>query len=417
MREATKRIAPTNADHEVLMLLFTSLLFDGRVQKEACTLREAGYRVTILHIPDPASEESLDDPAAAWAGVRAQLRGITDVPVFLATKRLRWLPQAMRRPIQALELFARFLPHVLSHRWHAIHAHELSPAVFAIVGRLFLGSHIVYDSHELEVAESDERAKPVRLRYERITLRLSSVVMTVNAHIASLLSARSRRNVYVVANRPAEVPASALRPGTLHPRLGLAPGSKIVMYVGNLAPWERGVEVTAEALNHLPSHVHFVIMGVGRVAEFKAHFAQLPFVTPELKLRVHFIDPVSPDRVPIVLSDADISVMLYRAGSANETFNSPNKLYQSILAQVPILASRNATFPPVVEGGSSGGIGLCCDPQDTMEIAGAVEQLLAPDFAAKCRMNAAKESERVSWQQSARELLEAYESLSTTPAD
>lgn len=409
---------PAEAQHrQVLMLLFTSLLHDGRVQREATTLLAAGFDVTIINVVDPRSEQSLTDAAGEWRACRERLHGVSIKNVALISKGLQWLPRLLRRPAQVVELFVRFLPTVLGRRWFAVHSHELPPAIFALLAQAIRGSHVVYDAHELEVPMNQEKHHRFRLWYESLALRRASIAMTVNEPIAALLQRRSKRAVAVIPNRPLKVPHGALRSGRWRAQLSLTPSDVLIMYVGHVSPWARGVEVVMQAMSRLPSHFHFAVIAVGRVDEFRSHLDSIDGLDVHVTSRVHFLAAVPPDDVPLALSDADISVMLYRGDKQNEQLNSPNKLYQSIIAQVPILASANETFPAVVRLHPAGPIGEVADPKSPVAVAEALVRLSAPHAASEYRQAAATISPEVSWDASARELVSLYSTLTPPSPD
>ena len=60
----------------ICMLTPTAILFDSRIQKEAISLRDAGYKVTILSIEDQALYASLEQPDDTIRAYEEHMAGI-----------------------------------------------------------------------------------------------------------------------------------------------------------------------------------------------------------------------------------------------------------------------------------------------------------------------------------------------------
>ncbi|HEX7050664.1 MAG TPA: glycosyltransferase [Longimicrobiales bacterium] len=390
------------------MLSVQPLLFDARVQKEAIALRDAGHRVRIVYVEDPRSTVSIPTAAEARRALRTALAGIEVRPVVLRSREWRRLPAPIRKLAQAIELFCRFSWIILRARVDVLHSHDLTPGLFCILGRLVHGARIVYDAHELEVRAGNPILRALQAIYERFLVRLSTAVITVNEPIAGIMSRRYRRPVAVIANRPPYVRRDDLEPRRLRVAAGLPGDARIVLYVGFLARERRGIEIVARALPFLDEDVHFVIMGVGRIEEFREYlrgYAERHAVPMD---RIHFVGPFPPAEVVRYISGADVSTALYREDSENNSINAPNKLFQSIMARVPILAADNRTLPKFVLDNGIGPVGEVVDPLDYRRVAEMLRVMLDPDRQRKYRQNAEALAVRVSWESEAERLVALY---------
>lgn len=399
----------------ICMLTPTAILFDSRIQKEAISLRDAGYKVTILSIEDQALYASLEQPDETIRAYEEHMAGIRSLRYMLATRTWKWMPRKINKLFQAAEFFLTFFFGVLKQKADVYHCHDLTPAFFCWLGKLVYGARIVYDAHELEVEmfSTGDLSRKFLTWYERKQVRKSGLVITVNESIQAIMQERYGKPVIVVQNRPNRPAEEPERTGILRSTLQLSPDVNVMLYVGFLA-YDRGLDMLVRSLAYLDEKVHLVIMGTGRLDEFKAHTTEEVKAANVNPQRVHFIGPFPPHEVIQYLQEADISPMLYQRSSNNAVVNSPNKLYQSILAQVPIIASANETFPAIVEPSDEKRIGICVDESDPKAIAHGIAYLLRPDIQELCRHNLKEASRSVSWEEEAKKLMHGYSQMLAT---
>jgi glycosyltransferase involved in cell wall biosynthesis len=216
--------------------------------------------------------------------------------------------------------------------------------------------------------------------------------------------------VQVIENRPYYYSSDQLDRQKLREILTLDTDDRIVIYVGYLS-MQRGIDKLVTALRYLDPNIHVVIMGTGRISEFRETLDAIMHENQIEKNRVHFVGPFPPVEVIQYLCGADISAMLYQKTSDNMMFNAPNKLFQSIVAQVPIVASANATFPPLVEPNNATRIGVTVDESSPEAIAAAIKNLLRDEMQDLCRKNLSQAAVDVSWESEKLKLLNLYEQL------
>ena len=400
------------------MLTVTSIIFDSRIQKEARALRDAGYEVTILSVEDQELMRGVADASATWQAYLASTPGITTRRFFLRARTWKWLPKPVNKALQAVELFFKFGRAVLRNGADIIHCHDLTPALFAWIGKWRYGAMIIYDAHELEVDQQASGGIKARLLaiYERQMIRRSSHVITVNAMIRDIMQDRYGMPVHVIENRPEYLPADRLDTQKLRRELQVPDDRRIVLYVGNLS-LTRGIDKMVEALKYLDHSIHFYIMGTGRIQEYKAQVEDLLRTHRIDQERVRFIGPYPPGDVIQYLSGADVSVLLYQPTSNNMLFNAPNKLFQSIVARVPMVASHNKTFPGLIRPNTDEAIGVTVDATDPVAIAAGLEALLDEDYYRQARVNLQQRAKEVSWASEQEKLIRIYGGLSDHPRD
>jgi len=88
----------------------------------------------------------------------------------------------------------------------------------------------------------------------------------------------------------------------------------------------------------------------------------------------------------------------------------PNKMFEYMIAELPIIASNFLLWREIVEKNNCG---ICVNPLDPKEIAEAIEYLIEhPDEARKMGENGRKAVlEKYNWEKESKKLLKIYEEL------
>jgi len=402
------------------MVLYGDVTFDSRVRKEARTLAEAGYEVTIVCL---ASESSPPDLPANVKILVLRPPGGTVVrgssnPFFAIRgtrleglcQRLAWLVEYAR----GLRSWGRMAA-AAGAQIDIWHAHDLTGLV-AIARNLRTDVPVVYDSHELYLETGTAIRLPAPARralraYERRLVSRASAVITVNDEIADVLRRRySPRRIEVVHNCPGRWSPPPVRPMLLHEAAGIPVDAPIVLYHGGMTA-DRGVEQLMEALlteGLLDSHL--VLMGFGDKRDEYLRRAQ----SAEWHGRLHVLDPVPPSSLLPWIASADVGVMPNPGRTLNDRFSSPNKLFECLAAGTPVVASNFATMLRVVLDNPGGSLGAVCDPLSPVAIAGAIQSIvrLHPTEMAALRARCLRAAaERWNWEHESEGLIRIYSDL------
>jgi glycosyltransferase involved in cell wall biosynthesis len=403
----------------VAMALFGDLTYDSRVRKEAGSLANAGYDVSIVCLAFVEGHASLPRnvrvlvrrpngpaviPGTSNPFTRSPSRGFTRT-----TARLRWLVAYVR----GLRAWGRQAIAAVGpvDAWHA---HDLT-GVAAIAPSLPKGTPLVYDSHELFLEQGTAAALPGPARrllrkYERRLVARATAVITVNDEIAAVLRRRYHpRRIEVVHNCPVLLPDRARRP-LIRDAAGIPGGSPIVLYHGGFLQ-DRGIEVLIAAMaTPALRDAHLVLMGFGPMVDELRDVAG----SDAWLGRLHLLDPVAPDSLLPWVASADVGVMVNPGRLLNDIYSAPNKLFECLAAGTPVVASDFPTFRRIIAGNPEGPLGAVCDPLDVDRVAAAIESIIgaSPAEAASLRERCRKAAlERWNWDREAAVLIDTYEGL------
>lgn len=227
----------------------------------------------------------------------------------------------------------------LQLRPDVIHVHDLPN--LALGHRLAheLGAVLVYDAHELYPMQyfADSKRRDFLLATERRLIGDADAVISVNWQCAEVLEREYPIPAVVPLTNATESPPGfdpMQRKRLWHERFGLSDDVRIMVFQGGINP-VRNVDPLVEALAKIPDHVH-----IG----FITYANDIPYYDAMTRLlgvhhRVHYVIQIPWDRVNDWLASADVGVMPYQATSYNAKISSPNKLYEFVVAGLPIIAS------------------------------------------------------------------------------
>ena len=289
--------------------------------------------------------------------------------------------------------------------WHGMWAGSLP-----VLGRMRkrFGGRTIYDSRDIYMeARSQASAgwpgKAILAALERRWARRADTVLTVNESYATVLEERleiPRPAVVMNVPRRWAPPEPAL--DLIRASLGLPATARIVLYQGGLMT-DRGIEECMDAILDVPDAV-LCLLGFGALRWRLTEASKVP---PFLG-RVFLLPAVPPGELLAWTASADVSVMMIQPTSLNHRLTTPQKLFESITAGVPVVASDLPGMATIVR---SDDIGLVCDPRSAADIARSIRTLLdeAPDAAAARRTRIRELAERrYNWEAEEPVLLELY---------
>jgi glycosyltransferase involved in cell wall biosynthesis len=180
---------------------------------------------------------------------------------------------------------------------------------------------------------------------------------------------------------------------------------KVLVYVGGIAP-HRGAEKMIEALHGLPDDTHLVFVSASSSSYIEGLARQA--TESGIGERVHFVPYVPPEAVVAYIESADVSVIPLSRDVPNYEVALPNKLFQSIQAQVPVVVSDNPDMKTYVE---STGIGEVFDGSSVTDMAAAIRRVLDnPGLYRKALAQPQLRAE-TTWENQMTTLIEVYRNL------
>jgi glycosyltransferase involved in cell wall biosynthesis len=457
------------------MFVFNDCTMDTRVLREAATLQQAGHTVTIMARPrdllaTEGNRETLDSgvdlirvpvpqkwrlrlsmaryPWRSWWRIRLRVirdlrrppMGWIEIPAvgLLALLLLPWvilaggiylvlraLGRGKARGGDVLNLFIRWKFSIIGWGKDAAraapeadfyHGHDLTGLPGAIEAQKRSGGIVVYDSHEVFLESGLYAALPgwvrrVLGRWERGWMRRAAALVTVNRGLEAELTRRyGPERVVVVYNCPPRWTPPDPRPDHLRRVAGIPSASPVVLYHGGFTP-DRGLLPLARAmLEPGLEGAHLVLLGFGPMRERLEEEA----ADPAYGGRVHVVPGVKPDVLNEWVSSADVGAMPNQPANLNERLSTPNKLFESLAAGIPVVLSDFPERHRIVMDDPDGPLGAVCDPTKPEQIALALRSVIErpPEEREALRRRCLEAAhERWNWETEGAKLVGLYEDL------
>jgi glycosyltransferase involved in cell wall biosynthesis len=224
---------------------------------------------------------------------------------------------------------------------------------------------LIFDAHEMfpEVPEVVDR-KFVRWFWTKIENWIFPKLTnsyTVCHSIAAVYNTRYAIDMQVVRNIPfSGLPAVPLRP-PIDPK-----GKKVILYQGAVNQG-RGIEQVIKAMPLLDDFVFYVVGDGDLLHELKAEVNRL-----NLDDRVIFTGRVPMEDLPSYTQCASVGVNLLENSGLNYYYALPNRIFDFIRHNIPILASD---FPEIRKIITHYNVGMLVENTDPMSLATAIRRL------------------------------------------
>ncbi|UYG06024.1 glycosyltransferase family 4 protein [Halomonas sp. M4R1S46] len=383
------------------MLVWNTFLNDARVRNEAETLVRAGYQVVVHALALPGVTRSSE---IVGSGIEVRRYGSKQGK---QQANHGSQPTASRSHLAALLLGASRLTTLIAMAWavlrsrpHVIHAHDVNMLPTAWLASVLARVPLVYDAHE--ISTDREGYKAFRGLVGRIEKTLmpgaAGTITTTDARAKFFARAYGIPRPLVLQNRPRLVTASGSN--RIREELGLTQPWPIVLYQGGLQPG-RGLPRLVEAAASVPN-AYFVFIGGGRQER------ELHELTERLGLaeRVRFIATVALSELPSYTASADIGVQPIENTCLNHFTTDSNKLFEYVIAGLPVVASQLPEISRVVRQHD---LGLLVPPGDTAALAEAIHCLVGdPERRAHYRDQASTAAQSLNWEAQEQRLIDLY---------
>jgi len=377
-----------------LHIVRNSVTHDGRVLKATKSLSDSGLfgHVEICGFAEP------NDVHQEVLGKRF---------VWRVALRTRELPKdLLSQAIKYIEWHWRVVKTYRDKPIRVIHCHDLEPLPIALHLKKLTGAKLIYDAHELESECNGLRGlrKALAALTERALLRFVDAMITVSPSIRSWYAKHFPQvPVSLVRNIPMLLESPCM-PQTLREQLNIHDKALLFLYLGGLTR-ARGIEIALKAFQDSRVPHHLAFMGSGPLHE-------KIMVAMRDCHRIHLLDPVLPEEVVLYSSGADVGICLIEDTCLSEKFCLANKLFESLLAGVPVLASDLPDQAEIVRTHDAGWI--------IQNNSDSLVQFLLEITVEKVKENRSGLRERtkdLSWESEAKVLLDLYDKVLTKNAN
>ncbi|TDM50806.1 glycosyltransferase [Macrococcoides goetzii] len=260
---------------------------------------------------------------------------------------------------------------------------------------------LVYDSHEVQTSRTGYNPKTIKL-FESIMIKFVDEMIVEN-------HTRAKKNEELYGFYPKTLYNYSELYNiedkldiNLHAELGLPNNEKILLYQGGLQQG-RGLELLIQMMPQVNEGT-LVFLGAGKLEKkLKEMAAESP-----VSNRIKFVEKVHFKALPSYTKQAYLGFQVLQNICFNHYSASSNKLFEYIMAHVPVVSCNFPEVKAVVDQG----VGISVNSHDINEIANAVNTLVADEslrhkYSEQCKII----KKKYNWEIEKEKLLEVYSSL------
>lgn len=282
-----------------------------------------------------------------------------------------------------------------------VNVHSLALLPLGYLIKLIFRAKLVYDAHELETeVEGLKGIKKLLSRLvESILIKKSDQIFVVSENIADWYQEKyeiTRPTVLLNAPKIQKIKKNEY----FKNKFNLRDGQIIVLYQGLLGAG-RGVDLLLQAfMNRADDKVVIVFMGYGDLEETVQYQAQ--------KHNTIFFHPaVSPEGLLNITASADFGVSLIENSCLSYYYCMPNKLFEYLMAGLPVIVSNLKEMSEFVEKYQ---IGWVVDSLSVASLNMAMDKLHRVN-AEKYKNNIRRAWLENSWERQESKMQDAYDCL------
>ncbi len=369
----------------VASLVFNSFINDSRVLKEGLSLLKNGYDVEIIahHDKDLAKEENQGG---------------------LVIKRLAYLDRSVTKSkLGKLKAYLNFLKESVNYckEFDILHCNDINMLPIAVIIKKYYNKNvkIVYDAHEYETetyALNGIQKKITKLS-EKQLIKYADRVITVSDSIAhEYVKLYGIKKPALVLNAPPY--REVKKQDRFRETFGIE-GKTLFLYQGGLGK-NRGIELLIEVFKAIDDESVMIFMGYG---ELEALIVEASKESDN----IFFHKAVSPDVLLEYTVSADFGIATIEDSCLSYRYCLPNKLFEYIMAEVPVIVSNLPEMSKVVKEGK---IGVVLEEETLQGVTNAIKEAVALDKK-EINKNLKKVKKIYNWEEQEKVLLKVYGGL------
>lgn len=246
-------------------------------------------------------------------------------------------------------------------------------------GKIYYNSREIY-GHLAGLRNKSNVQKIIAKVESKFIRKVDLVLVTGEMDAEFLRDAYSINNFMVLRNLPEY--QKEIEKINLREKLNIPREAKILLYQGVLLEG-RGISKLINILAKI-QNVHFVIVGEG---EFRKQFETIA-ANSNASNRIHFLGAVNHTELLNYTAGADIGLALIENISISYYYALPNKLFEYIMAGVPILASNLPQMKNVIDKYE---VGKYVDPEHEEDLVSTLIEMINDDeklkkYAVNCKI-------------------------------
>jgi glycosyltransferase involved in cell wall biosynthesis len=330
-------------------------------------------------------------------------RAIDHIYVHIRKHLLPFMNDAKSRSFAAKSYMA-----LNEHRYDYCQAHDTHALLAAFTVARKTGAKIIYDALEITEDRSGTvlDGSPRWLRWwekrcEGKIIRSAEKVLAIGPALAQWTAD------YYGIEKPVVVRNCSFyreqeENAQIRQDLKLEEGEKVAVVVGSIYQGQ-GLEQLIECVKNLVPGIHLAALGPEAQSGFVDQMKRLSKEKGADK-RFHILPPQPPSSLISYLSGADIGVIARQNTCLNNLYSLPNKVFEMVMARLPIASSRLPNIEALIEEYE---IGLIFDETNSGDIAATINAMFQPEAYRRFKAAVNEAAKKLCWEEEAQRYIQA----------
>lgn len=261
--------------------------------------------------------------------------------------------------------------------------------------------HLFYDTHEYFTGVPELASSPFKKKiwkfFENWIFPKLKTVYTVNDSVKNKYTQEYGNEIAVIRNVPVNTKVD------IHPRPSHWKSKIILLLQGAGINEGRGGIELLEAMKHLSADYLLVLIGGGNQWEL----IKEKRTAWQLEDKVEMIDKLTPSELKKYTGLADIGFSLDSFTDLNCLYNLPNKIFDYIHADVPVIATAIPEVQKIIEQYACG---ICINNYNPATIANTIEKMMTDKTAyQEYKTNCGTAAQELCWEKESIKLIAIYQ--------
>ncbi|MGO1372191.1 MAG: glycosyltransferase [Senegalia sp. (in: firmicutes)] len=422
----------------ICMFVWNHFTNDARVLRECTALSDSGYDVDLICIHDPNDknlpmEEDINGfhvkrvkrypdiylKSKEWRKSLSKFKktvmnnklllialiplAIIALPLFIIYK----LVGLFLKKTNFMKIYIRFMIFIrmiregLKKDYNIYHSNDLNTLPQGYICKKLKKSKLVYDSHEVQTDRTGYVGKQYYYLEKFLIKKIDKMIMTTDTRADYTKKLYNIEKPQVIHNYPfyREIKEEL----DLHKIANIDENEPILLYQGGIQEG-RGIEKIVEAIPYFNRGI-VVFLGDGKLKP------KIIDMVKDMKLeeKVRFIPKVPVNDLPKYTRNAYLGFQVLQNICFNHYSTLSNKLFEYMMAEVPVIASD---FPEIKEIVMGQGTGFVANEKDSKEIARSVNILLNNrDKWLEAKLNCERAKKIYNWENEKQKFIGIYEHI------
>ena len=366
--------------------MFNSFTNDSRVLKESLSLSRDGYHVEVIaHLDKDLKKEEKEE--------------------HFYIQRFSYLDRSVTKSrVKKLKAYHRYLKEsiVYCKGFDIFHCNDLNTLPIGVIIKKFYNKEvkIVYDAHEYET-ETNGLSGMQKIwvkKLERFLIKYADATITVSDTIArDYVKLYAIKKPSLVLNTPyyQEIEKNDIFRETF----AIAARQTIFLYQGSLNKG-RGIEILLETFKNIDDKSVLVVMGYGELV-------QLVKAESKKCASIFYHEAVDPNVLLTYTASADFGISTIEDTCLSYRYCLPNKMFEYIMAEVPVIISNLPEMKKIVDANK---IGVIVKENNSVALMQAIQVATTLDKD-ELKENLKKVKKIYHWEAQEKVLLRTYQDL------